>query len=164
MKPGDVFGLWTVIGVAYPMAACRCACGTLADVTTSNLYGKRSTRCVGCSSAGKANPLTGIGAKLTDRQRTVLAAIHQATEERGAPPSHRELGKLTGIRSTNGVADHLRALRRKGVLEPVQAGAVTVRMLRLTGMGLDLLGATSTRRDLVRACLDALHRSPLGAP
>src|SRR5690606_23054524 len=36
--------------------------------------------------------------------------------ERGYPPTLREIGEYMGIRSTNGVNDHLRALERKGYL------------------------------------------------
>lgn len=32
------------------------------------------------------------------------------------PPTMREIGKVMCIRSTNGVADHLRALERKGYI------------------------------------------------
>lgn len=163
MKAGDVFGLWTVMDVAAPLASVRCACGTLADVSTSNLYGRRSTRCVECGNAGRANPTTKVGSPLTERQRTVLAVIYQATEERGHPPTHREIGRVLGITSTNGVADHLRALRRKGVLEEVREGAVAHRALALTSLGMEAIGVRDARH-LVRDCLDALHRSPLEAP
>ena len=36
--------------------------------------------------------------------------------DRGYPPTLREIGEHMGIRSTNGVNDHLRALERKGYL------------------------------------------------
>jgi repressor LexA len=53
---------------------------------------------------------------LTDRQTQVLRYIHQSINERGYPPTLREIGAHMGIRSTNGVNDHLRALERKGYL------------------------------------------------
>jgi repressor LexA len=53
---------------------------------------------------------------LTARQAEVLGAIRGLTAARGFPPSVRELMDALGIRSTNGVTDHLRALARKGVL------------------------------------------------
>src|SRR5205814_2731522 len=53
---------------------------------------------------------------LTDRQRAVLEFISQSIERRGYPPTLREIGEYMGIRSTNGVNDHLRALERKGYL------------------------------------------------
>ncbi|AKT41695.1 transcriptional repressor LexA [Chondromyces crocatus] len=53
---------------------------------------------------------------LTDRQQQVLHYIRQSIAERGYPPTLREIGAHMGIRSTNGVNDHLRALERKGYL------------------------------------------------
>jgi repressor LexA len=45
-----------------------------------------------------------------------LDFIRRSIEERGYPPTLREIGEYMGIRSTNGVNDHLRALERKGYL------------------------------------------------
>lgn len=53
---------------------------------------------------------------LTARQEQVLAFIRDSIVERGYPPTLREIGAHMGIRSTNGVNDHLRALERKGYL------------------------------------------------
>ena len=55
--------------------------------------------------------------KLTQRQEMVLGFIHSSISGRGYPPTLREIGNHMGIRSTNGVNDHLRALERKGYLE-----------------------------------------------
>ena len=54
--------------------------------------------------------------KLTDRQEMVLQYIESSIADRGYPPTLREIGNFMGIRSTNGVNDHLRALERKGYL------------------------------------------------
>lgn len=53
---------------------------------------------------------------LTDRQQQVLKYIKDSITERGYPPTLREIGAHMGIKSTNGVNDHLRALERKGYL------------------------------------------------
>ncbi len=53
---------------------------------------------------------------LTQRQQMVLDYIRQSITDRGYPPTLREIGARMGIRSTNGVNDHLRALERKGYL------------------------------------------------
>jgi repressor LexA len=53
---------------------------------------------------------------LTKRQAQTLDFIKQSIEERGYPPTLREIGESMVIRSTNGVNDHLRALERKGYL------------------------------------------------
>ena len=53
---------------------------------------------------------------LTDRQRQVLDFISDSIRKRGYPPTLLEIGSHFGIRSTNGVNDHLRALEKKGFL------------------------------------------------
>lgn len=54
---------------------------------------------------------------LTERQREILDFIQARIEEQGYPPTIREIGEVMGIRSTNGVNDHLKALERKGYLK-----------------------------------------------
>ena len=54
---------------------------------------------------------------LTARQQQALDFISYCLRERGYPPTLREIGEHMGIRSTNGVNDHLKALERKGYLE-----------------------------------------------
>jgi repressor LexA len=46
----------------------------------------------------------------------VLEFIQNTINVDGYPPTLREIGNFMGIRSTNGVNDHLRALERKGYL------------------------------------------------
>lgn len=55
-------------------------------------------------------------AELTNRQSQILDYITASIEERGFPPTLREIGQNFGIRSTNGVNDHLKALEKKGFL------------------------------------------------
>src|SRR5919201_2970140 len=64
---------------------------------------------------------------LTDRQLEVLRFIAAEIEERGYPPTIREIGEALGIASTNGVNDHLKALEKKGFLvrDPVKSRALT---------------------------------------
>ena len=54
---------------------------------------------------------------LTERQRQILEFITQRIEAQGYPPTIREIGEQMGIKSTNGVNDHLKALERKGFLK-----------------------------------------------
>ncbi len=65
---------------------------------------------------------------LTKRQEQTLAFIRHSIEERGYPPTLREIGEHMGIKSTNGVNDHLRALERKGYL---RRGDMKSRALKL---------------------------------
>lgn len=53
---------------------------------------------------------------LTERQQQILDFITGSINERGFPPTLREIGEHFGIRSTNGVNDHLKALEKKGHL------------------------------------------------
>lgn len=53
---------------------------------------------------------------LTKRQTQIWNFINVFCEERGYPPTLREIGEHFGIKSTNGVNDHLKALEKKGYL------------------------------------------------
>jgi repressor LexA len=53
---------------------------------------------------------------LTQRQQQILDYITDSITGRGYPPTIREIGHQMGIKSTNGVNDHLKALERKGFL------------------------------------------------
>ncbi|MDP3276585.1 MAG: transcriptional repressor LexA [Deltaproteobacteria bacterium] len=59
---------------------------------------------------------TELRSPLTARQQSILDFIKASIRERGYPPSLREIGMHMGIKSTNGVNDHLTALERKGYL------------------------------------------------
>lgn len=76
--------------------------------------------------------------KITDRQRAVLDYIATCIDERGYPPTLREIGNHLGIKSTNGVNDHLRALERKGYLTREDMKS---RTLRPTPLALQALGS-----------------------
>ena len=54
--------------------------------------------------------------KLTARQQQILAYIEQEITTTGVPPSIRQIGAALGIRSTNGVRAHLKALEKKGYI------------------------------------------------
>lgn len=59
--------------------------------------------------------------RLTERQREVLDFIQAKIQRDGYPPTIREIGDQLGIRSTNGVNDHLKALAKKGYLLRTEA-------------------------------------------
>lgn len=65
--------------------------------------------------------------ELTERQREILTFIQTHITDNGYPPTVREIGQAFGIRSTNGVSDHLKSLERKGYLE---RGSLKSRALR----------------------------------
>ncbi|MES1173715.1 MAG: transcriptional repressor LexA [Myxococcales bacterium] len=70
---------------------------------------------------------------LTARQEQTLDFIRRSIEERGYPPTLREIGEYMGIRSTNGVNDHLRALERKGYLRREDMKSRALKLV--SGMG-----------------------------
>ena len=53
---------------------------------------------------------------LTWRQRQVLQVIRESVQQRGYPPSLREIGDAVGLTSTSSVAFQLSTLQRKGYL------------------------------------------------
>jgi repressor LexA len=64
---------------------------------------------------------------LTHRQRQALDFVTACLDERGYPPTLREIGEHMGIGSTNGVNDHLRALERKGYIVREELKSRTLR-------------------------------------
>ena len=54
---------------------------------------------------------------LTSRQHKVLETIRAWIQERGYPPTIRELGKRLNIKSLRGVTTHLDAIAKKGFLK-----------------------------------------------
>ena len=75
---------------------------------------------------------------LTHRQQMVLDFIRESIADRGYPPTLREIGARMGIRSTNGVNDHLRALERKGYLKREDMKSRALRPTGLSGGGVQL--------------------------
>jgi len=65
----------------------------------------------------------------------VLDFINYSISDRGYPPTLREIGSHMGIRSTNGVNDHLRALERKGYLKREDMKSRALRPVRADGGG-----------------------------
>lgn len=68
--------------------------------------------------------------KLSDRRQAILDCIVRTTQERGYPPTVREIGQEVGLTSSSSVHFHLRALEKAGCLE--RDGSLT-RALRPTG-------------------------------
>lgn len=65
---------------------------------------------------------------LTDRQRQVLAYIRAAVNERGYPPSVREIGEAVGLSSPSTVHSHLSALVKAGLIrrDPSKPRAIEI--------------------------------------
>ncbi|MES1208378.1 MAG: transcriptional repressor LexA [Pseudomonadota bacterium] len=95
---------------------------------------------------------------LTDRQREILEFITQSIRERGYPPTLREIGLQFGIRSTNGVNDHLRALEKKGHLQREDLKSRALRPVGPRGP------VRSPTRDEDMAEIPIIGRVAAGAP
>lgn len=70
---------------------------------------------------------------LTSRQRAAYEFIRSRARA-GASPTIREIAAQLGIRSTNGVCVHLRALQRKGYIERVPNRSRGIRVLDDSGL------------------------------
>jgi repressor LexA len=68
---------------------------------------------------------------LSPRQRAMLDFIAAHVDQHGVSPTYRDIGAALGIKSTNGVSDHLKALERKGYIERI-GGPGSPRAIKLT--------------------------------
>ena len=66
---------------------------------------------------------------LTSRQREILHVIEKSMQERGYPPSVREIGEAVGLNSPSTVHNHLATLQKMGFLrrDPTKPRAIEVR-------------------------------------
>lgn len=67
--------------------------------------------------------------QLTERQKEVLDAIERLIDQKGRPPSLKEIGNEVGIDSASGVSYHVDALQKKGKVEREFGRARTIRVL-----------------------------------
>jgi SOS regulatory protein LexA len=80
--------------------------------------------------------------RLTERQQRVLDYIRDRIENRGYGPTVREIGDEFDIRSPNGVACHLKALEKKGLIlrEANRSRAIQLTRLAKPPKGIQLRG------------------------
>jgi len=83
--------------------------------------------------------------RLTDRQQRILRYIREFTQERGYPPSIREIGRAVGISSTSVVNYNLDRLEQEGLLERDRGYS---RGLRLSSAGTALFADEEQERLL----------------
>lgn len=88
---------------------------------------------------------------LTERQREILDFISRSIAKRGYPPTLREIGGHFGIKSTNGVNDHLRALEKKGYLHREDLKSRALRPIVSTGQTVEIpiLGKVAAGQPLL---------------
>jgi len=66
---------------------------------------------------------------LTDRQQEILSYVATFTRDAGYPPTVREIGRATGLRSPRSVSQHLQALERKGFIHRGREKSRAIRVL-----------------------------------
>ncbi len=87
---------------------------------------------------------------LNERAREILAFIHRFKEERGFPPTIREIGKAFGISSTNGVRYYLTLLEKAGHVK--RAGKISRGIEGVASMrpaGIPILGRVAAGQPIV---------------
>ncbi|QLP48848.1 DNA-binding protein [Klebsiella michiganensis] len=80
---------------------------------------------------------------LPPRQQEVFDLLLAFTKKNGYPPTNRELANLIGVRSANAIAEHIRALERKGFVSVARgvARGITVVGQNEPAMAVQLLSA-----------------------
>ena len=91
---------------------------------------------------------------LTERQQEILDFISKEIQRNGYAPTIREIGEKLGIRSTNGVNDHLKALERKGYIRRQKDKSRTLRLARAPAVpALSAVAGGAANTDVVRALM-----------
>lgn len=113
-----------------------------------------------------AGGVGGNGRALTARQAAVLGLITEHHAVKGYPPTLREIAKALGIRSTNGVNDHLRALERKGY---IVRGDTVARGIRIVDSPSDAtapdpVAFVSAENDALRSLLRRVAAAGMRSP
>ena len=83
--------------------------------------------------------VTMVDVTLTTRQREILDVIERHMQDRGYPPSVREIGEAVGLTSPSTVHNHLSTLQRLGYLrrDPTKPRAIEVRFDPSSGAQLE---------------------------
>lgn len=98
---------------------------------------------------------TDLTANLTTRQSEILHFIQRFMETTGMPPTRAEMARELGFRSANAAEEHLRALKRKGVIELLPGTSRGIRLLEAGGLaaleeeGLPLVGRVAAGQPIL---------------
>lgn len=68
--------------------------------------------------------------KLTSKQERILKAIQLLMEEKGFPPTAREVGARVDLKSSSTVHRYFLTLREKGYVDWIEAKPRTLRILK----------------------------------
>ena len=79
---------------------------------------------------------------LTTRQSEIFEFIKKEIEFNGYPPTRSEIAKVFGFKSPNAAEDHLKALKKKGVLNIVSGASRGISIVK-EDMGIPVIGLVS---------------------
>jgi repressor LexA len=91
----------------------------------------------------------------TERQARILEVIRDFTDERGYPPSVREIGERVGLSSSSTVQSHLKSLEKRGLIhrDPTKPRALVTESSR-----------QAERRQVEHGVLPIVGRVAAGVP
>jgi repressor LexA len=89
--------------------------------------------------------------EMTHRQQAILEFIYEHTRENGYPPTIRGIADHFGIKSPNGVADHLKALVKKGEIRISPNKARAIEVVRKPQDGIPLIGRIAAGAPILAA-------------
>ena len=79
---------------------------------------------------------------LTTRQSEIFEFIKKEIEFNGYPPTRSEIAKVFGFKSPNAAEDHLKALKKKGVLNIVSGASRGISIVK-EEIGIPVIGLVS---------------------
>ena len=79
---------------------------------------------------------------LTSRQSEIFEFIKKEIEFNGYPPTRSEIAKVFGFKSPNAAEDHLKALKKKGVLNIVSGASRGISIVK-EDLGIPVIGLVS---------------------
>ena len=79
---------------------------------------------------------------LTSRQSEIFEFIKKEIEFNGYPPTRSEIAKVFGFKSPNAAEDHIKALKKKGVLNIVSGASRGISIVK-EDLGIPVIGLVS---------------------
>jgi repressor LexA len=87
---------------------------------------------------------------LTEQQQRILDFIIKRIKEQGYPPSVRDIAHHIGVKSTNGVANHLKALEKKGYIKRESIISRAIRLVNQTaGVEVPVVGHVTAGKPIL---------------
>ncbi len=86
--------------------------------------------------------------ELTRRQSEILSFIQEFIEDNGMPPTRAEIAKALGFKSVNSAEEHLKALKRKQVIQLIPGASRGIKVMG-EEMGLPLVGRVAAGNPIL---------------